>query len=101
MTRGTTPTLVFTIVSDGLDLSTLTQVWVTIKDQSHKITYDINRVTIEDNTISVSMSQEETLTFSNSMLEVQIRMLDEDGNAFATPIKVLPLERILEGGVIE
>lgn len=101
MTRGTTPTLVFTIISDGLDLSTLTQVWVTVKDQSHTIKYDMTRVAIDENTISVSMSQEETLTFTNAMLEVQIRMLDDGGNAYATPIKKIPLERILEGGVIE
>lgn len=102
MTRGTTPTLIFRITSDGIDLADMTQVWVTIRDQSHKLTKTIEDVEIEpaEGTISLALSQEDTLYFTNSMVEIQIRLLDDSGNAYATSVKTLPMNRILEGGVI-
>lgn len=107
MYRGTTPNLVFRINS-SLDLNTMVQVWVTLENRYHEITYDINRLTInaEENTIVLDMTQEETLAFEmNGMIRdkvfAQIRFLDENDKAYASKVVEVALNRILKEGVIE
>jgi hypothetical protein len=54
----------------------------------------------DEKTISVILTQEETLIFSAGDVNVQARILTIDGYAFATPIKKLPINSILKDGVM-
>lgn len=102
MYRGTTPTLVFKLDTE-LDLTTLTQVWVTIQNGDVQYTYDITRVTIdnEEKTIAVSLTQEETLALKRVVSNVQLRMLTSADKALATNIVQININNVLKGGVIE
>lgn len=102
MYRGTTPTLVFKLDTE-LDLTTLTQVWVTIQNGDTQYTYDITRVTIdnEEKTLSISLTQEETLAYKKVISLAQIRLLTSDDKALATNVVDFNIHNVLKGGVIE
>lgn len=102
MYRGTTPTLVFKLDTE-LDLTTLTQVWVTIQNGETQYNYDITMVTIdnEDKTLSVSLTQEDTLAYKKVISLAQIRLLTSDGKALATNVVDINIHNVLKGGVIE
>lgn len=100
MYRGTTPTLVFNINTE-LDLNTISEVWVTFGLSPVK-TYTKEDVEIsdEDKTITLHLSQEETLKFNKHDVPVQLRFLLDDGQAYASPIKSITVNDILQNGVI-
>lgn len=107
MYRGTTPNIVIKVNSD-LDLSAMEQIWVTFKNKSAEKTYDIETIEVDavNNTLSVVMSQEDTLAFQTcgtlmGKVEVQVRFLDDEGFAYASNISEVNLSRILKEGVIE
>ena len=106
MYRGTTPNIVIKVNSD-IDLSTMEQIWVTFKSKSAEKNYDITKLEIntEEKTIGVIMSQNDTLAFQADVnqanrVEVQLRLLDDSGIAYASSITSIPLYRILKEGVI-
>lgn len=106
MYRGTTPNIVIKVNSD-LDLSTMDQIWVTFKNKSAEKTYDIDVIEVDavNNTLSLTMSQEDTLAFQTcgsmqGKVEVQLRLLDDEGMAYASNINEVNLLRILKEGVI-
>lgn len=102
--RGTTPTITFTITSD-VDLTKFTEIWFTIADskttaeRTYKLSESEVAVDSEAKTITVHLSQEDTLKFRSSV-RVQIRALNDEGNSFATKIIDVELDNILKGGVI-
>lgn len=104
MRRGTTPTFIFQLDSPDLDLTTLSQVWVTIDDgRNEPTTWDISSVTIdnENKQISLYLTQEETLSLATGVARVQIRMLTTDGVAIATSYSNIEIHDIIKKGVIE
>lgn len=103
MYQGTTPKLIFKLMDTTLDLNSLVEVWVTLKLSPYNKTFDISRCSIDNanKTISIELSQEETLEMPASKVESQIRGLLGNGKAFATNIVKVDVNRILKGGVIE
>lgn len=104
MIRGTTPTEVYHIDNTDVDLSDCKQIWVTIVDWSCKeYTYDINRLLIdaEERTISLTLTQAETLAFVPGDAYAQIRFLYNDDSAFASKRIGFIIEDVKKGGVIE
>ena len=102
MRRGTTPTL--TISVTGIQVSDLKTIKVTFKQGSVEITKNTDEVSVDGyyNTISVYLTQEETLKFNGGSVSVQIRGLLADGTtAIASKIKTLTMEKILLDGVIK
>lgn len=104
MYKGTTPTIRINITSD-LELSTLTEVWITIKSWETKITQKFSKdevnVNVEDKYISTFLSQEMTLSFEDDdEVEIQARLLDENNLAYVTEITQDVMHRVLEDGVI-
>lgn len=59
-----------------------------------------NDVTITPTTVSVRLTQEETLGFNVGELEVQIRYVFPDGTADACDVIRIQAERIIKEGVI-
>ena len=104
MYRGTTPTFVFQLDSTTIDLSDMSQIWVTIRDGiGRKHNWDINRVTV-DNTnknVSLTLTQAETLTMAPGIGAAQIRFLTNGGAAFTTEKTVMVIAKTIKGGIIE
>jgi hypothetical protein len=102
MYRGTTPTIVFN-VDTSLNLQELEfeQIWVTFKSKIKELTYSKENLILEDgNIIKVIMPQEDTLLFNENVVEAQLRFLLTSGQAFASNIVKLDVNRILKDGVI-
>ena len=98
----TTPTLVFKI---PIDTSALTEAFVTIKQKGDlkdvEVEKDISEMALEDYTLRVSLSQEDTGLFcSGTACEIQLRVKDASGNSYASRIFTLPVEAVLKKGVI-
>ena len=106
LARGTTPTITYKITSQ-VDLTTLTEIWLTVADQltTAKRTYKLSKNEIvvdnEAKTIEANMTQEDTLMFKSKYVLIQIRAVDTGNLAYVTKISNVELEQILEGGVIE
>lgn len=101
MYRGTTPSIVYKLDTE-LDLNDLTQVWVTIESSKIEMTKDITQVSIDDTekTITVPLSQDDTLQFKAGKVKCQMRLYFNDTSAYATPITELTINDILKDGVI-
>lgn len=100
--RGTTPTLRFKI---PFEQAIIKVAYITFeqngKDILEKSTNDEN-VELTDELITIKMSQEDTLAFSNinGKAEMQIRILLTDDTAVASKIYKVSVDRILKEGVI-
>lgn len=104
--RGTTPTVVFKVKTE-LDLSEIVELWITFKPKTgdprqRDMTYTLEDVTIDPllKTISLFMSQEDTLAFNEKPYNVQVRLRTQDDSAYASSIIEEPIGKILKDGVI-
>lgn len=100
MTRGTTPTLKFNI--QGIEVSEINKAFVTIKQIDKVLTKTVDDIQFdnEKNILSLELSQEETLSFEDGMLEIQIRIITKAGKALATPVKKTTMEKVLLDEII-
>ncbi len=101
MIRGTTPTLIFktpyTAEQIELGYVTFSRKGIVFMD----IPFSDERVHIDDNSISVTFTQEDTLRFnSRAVYTVQLRILLEDNLAVASNIMTMPVDSILKNGII-
>ena len=104
--RGTTPTFKWKIKDKNIDLAEIKQIWMTFKvakSESSIFTKEIDDIEIDldEKTISYQLTQEETLSFSCPIIEVQLRIVMNDGLAFANKPQEIDVGRILKGGVIQ
>lgn len=101
MYRGTTPTF-------GLKLKTtinfddIEECYVTIASKTVVITINKDRLDFDNELkrISLTLTQEETLSFYEGNAEVQVRIKMKDGTAFASSIDKTKINKILKDGVI-
>lgn len=100
MRRGTTPTIYCYV--KGADLSGK-NVYATIKQGGTEITIIDPQCTSTDTgcTLVFTLSQEQTLKLKKSKANIQLRWINPDGIAAATPIKDLIIDQILKEGEIE
>lgn len=104
--RGTTPTLTFNVKNEQMDLTQVAEVWITFKTKPGvklvEKTYDLDDVTIDagEKTITLALTQEDTLAFADSNMLVQIRLRFNDGSSFASAIMEVVIGHILKDGAI-
>lgn len=106
--RGTTPSIVLKITNASFSFDDISQLWVTFKNRrgslgNYEKTFYISDCLLDDTnkTITIKFTQKDTLEIKSiDELEVQIRILFENGDAVATGIKTISVERILKEGVI-
>lgn len=100
MYRGTTPQL--KVIVTGVDFTEVAELWLTIGQNGRPIVNkDLEDLTIEDNTIYVTFTQEDTLALrACSSTYLQLRVLMNDGTAIATPVKKLNVNEIIKDGII-
>lgn len=107
MIRGTTPTLSFTIADQAVDLSAADNVYVTISQYATNITKTGEFVTVSGNTVSVWLTQIESMRLSvGNPASVQINWTYTDDltgtkRRAATKAKEITIENQLLGRVIE
>ena len=103
MYRGTTPTFTFKVNTD-IDLTEIAECWITFKSRlgNREKTFDSSDITVDpvEKTLTVVMTQDETLYFSSGTVDVQIRIRTNDDLAYASDIKEVIMKRILKDGEI-
>lgn len=99
MRRGTTPTHIFEV---DVDLTEAEAIYITYRQVEDVILEKtIEDMTIEPETITLSLSQAETLAFRVPLaVSIQIRAKFPDGTAIASNIIHTDVEAILKGGEI-
>lgn len=102
MRRGTTPTIIIRVIGEDFDGATM---YVTLEQGSYEVTKTGDDVTVtpteSGSTVSIFLSQSETLGFSKGTARIQIRWIDSGGIAQASPIKSIDVGPILLEGVID
>ncbi|WP_337929785.1 hypothetical protein [Holdemanella sp.] len=98
MRQGTTPTIQITI--NDIDLNEMQNIYVVFEQNGYILKKESSDLDIEGNTISVSLSQEETLNFKEGTCNIQLRMVTKGGVAIASPIKTTKVYRVLNKEVI-
>lgn len=104
MRRGTTPTITITCIGETFDDSDL---FVTLEQGCLQITKsgeDVIKTVLqggEDCTVAIYLTQEETLMLTKGSAQIQIRWINNNGLANASPIKSIKVDPILLEGVIE
>ena len=93
MRQGTTPTIQITI--NDIDLNEMQNIYVVFEQNGYILKKESSDLEIEGNTISVSLSQEETLNFKEGTCNIQLRMITKGGVAIASPIKTTKVYRVL------
>lgn len=98
MIRGTTPTLTFTLPFSASDI---TEAWITFaQNEIIKLDKPLSECTREGNTISVTLTQAETLTLTSGRV-TEIQLACRCGDAvFRSKIIPVPTSRILKDGEI-
>lgn len=100
--RGTTPTIIITVQTE-IDLHQVAEVWIYISQQNKvKVDKQLENVTFdyEERTMTVTLSQEDTLNLKDGDALFQIRLLLMDGTALATLASKVDVKPIYKGGVI-
>lgn len=101
--RGTTPTITINVRSD-IDLSQVTDIWVYIYQQNEividKQLADV-QIDAENKKITVSLSQEDTLSLNAGVGALfQIRLLLSGGISLATLAANVAIKEVYKGGII-
>ena len=104
MTQGTTPSYIFRFKDKTIDFSEIDVFQITLKSCSSEITHNSEEpcvsIDTEKKTISLTLTQEETLSFKEGEAEVQVRGRFFDGVAFASKVYRVPVNRSLNKEVI-
>lgn len=97
--RGTTPTL--TIQCD-FDIASCKEIYITFKQNKVELEKRLSDINYVGKVITIKFTQAETLMFDDmaGVVYVQIRGTDHNGNAFATNISSMDVNRILKEGVV-
>lgn len=99
MIRGTTPTLRFKV--EGADFSEVATLYITLKQNTKFLEKHLEDTEIDDDTLIISLTQEETLQFQKGAIQAQVRFTNSDGKAYATNIISFMVDPILLDGKIE
>lgn len=100
MRRGTTPYI--TIQTDQ-DLTGYAYIVVTVEDRAGTEVDVDNRggnMQVDSGSVTIKLTQEQTISLQKGGVKLQIRAVDTDGNAIASNIMQANLEDILKDGVI-
>jgi hypothetical protein len=97
MYRGTTPTISFNL---PFEVSNIKRIWVTFS-QSNSEVLTVEPTSLEGKTVNVRLTQRETLLFKpNSLVKVQLRILNTRGDALASQVINFHVNEILKNGEI-
>ena len=97
MRRGSTPTHVFTVDLDLTDAN----IYVSYEQDGRVIIEKTGEdLTVTPNSVTTSLTQEDTLSFHPGEVLIQLRYVKPSGEADASNILRAQFERIIKDGVI-
>ena len=98
MIRGTTPTHVFEV---DTDLRQATALYITYGQLGRTvIEKTLDDAEITEESVTVHLTQEDTIRFKNGDVRIQMRVKFGDGSAIASDIIDVPVQAILKEGII-
>lgn len=100
MTRGTTPSYIISF-KEEIQFDDVTFWTVTLKQWQQSVKFDDPVVDLEEKTLTVTLTQEQTLGFSKGTAELQVRGVFADGTAFASNIGCVPINPVLDERILE
>ena len=100
---GTTPTFTLTFADENLDLTSAQNVYVTFHShhQSSSLTKTGEDLTVEEKSIAVYLTQEETLSFYEGDVEIQANWTSSTGGRCASDIVSYTFSKQLLKEVLE
>lgn len=100
MYRGTTPAITLTV--EDIDLTALTGIYITFRQGTALLTKRSGEegITVKPHTITVQLSQADTLALKPGAIQVQLRAVNAAGMAFASMIRQISVQDILLDGEI-
>lgn len=101
MRRGTTPTIKFHL--KNVDLEYLENIYITLKQNEYMLTKTNDELVFdaENNIVSTTLSQAETLSFNTGLVDIQLRATTKDGKSVGSAVLTRNMEGILLEGEIE
>lgn len=100
MYRGTTPTFIFTF-PEGFHPGDASKIIITFSTARQTVLeLDENYITIDEDTLEVYLNQNQTISFPDGSLRVQINFVYSDGSRVATEIATINWYRNLHNEVI-
>ena len=99
MTRGTTPTHTFKIPFDTSNVREAMVIYA--QNDTEVFRKETHECEFSGNKISVTLEQEETLKLSHRCnVQIQLRILTQDGKALASAVKVVGVQQCLNDEVL-
>ena len=99
MIRGTTPTHTFKIPLDAGGLKSVMVIYA--QNNVEVFRKETADCTLDGNSISVTLTQEETLKFNHrNHVQIQLRLLTDRDEALASDIKVVDVKECLNSEVL-
>lgn len=90
MVQATTPTFILTL-PDTVDLTIIQNMYFSLEQANTKLRKTGNDLSIEGNTVSVYLTQEETLKFNRGYAELQLNWTYPDGHRACSDIVTIPV----------
>lgn len=99
MRRGTTPRLTLRI--RNFDLGTIEKAYISLECGNAYLEFTNGQYDIVDDAFVIHLSQEQTLQLDpKKSVNIQVRIIDSEGEAFASTIGRLSVQDIIKDGVI-
>ncbi len=99
--RATTPTFKHTFSEQELDLTAANHVYVTYRQGSKVLTKTGEDIEVEPKSVTVYLSQKETLMFRAGIVKTQVNWTGMDGTRAASKTKEIELEENLLDKVVK
>ena len=104
MTQGTTPDFNIYLNNKSIKYSDIQIVYVTLKQKDIEVTHnsDESCVSIDpaNKCVTFRMEEKESLMFKEGEAELQVRIKYKNNNVFASVVKRVPVDRVLNKEVI-
>ena len=100
--RSTTPTIVLHINDEDFDMNSIDICHIAIENDSgrNKKVYENTTINIEDRTISLELTQEDTLSYEPGYINLQLKIKTTDGSVYASKILHTTINDILEEAIL-
>ena len=100
--RGTTPTIILHVTNEDFNMANISECHVTIQNDNgtNKKVFENPTIDAEEKTITVPLTQEDTLSFKYGNINIQARVKLISGSVIASPIITTNMNRILEETIL-
>lgn len=100
MTRGTTPTHIFSIPFDASEVKEAMIIYA--QNDVEVFRKETDDCVLDGRDIKVTLTQEDTLLLSSKYnVQIQLRILTDDGKALASSVKIVGVDQCLNDEVLQ